>query len=98
MLHAYETSKGLVTISEQYITVDNKVYNICSEQLSCGEYETYDLQEIDKHLVLDPETNITYTFVLYYDHDQELSYLEEVLHEKVYYYSYELIQLRKEVK
>ena len=26
MLHAYETSKGLVNISEQNITIDNKVY------------------------------------------------------------------------
>ena len=92
MLHAYETSKGLVTISEQYITVDNKVYNICSEQLSCGEYDTYTLQEIDKYLVLDPETNITYIFTLSYDQDIELKYLEEVLHEKVYYYICELIQ------
>ena len=94
MLHAYETSKGLVTISDKYITIDNKVYNICSEQLTCGEYETYTLQEIDRHLVLDPETNITYTFILYYDHDQELQYLEEVLHEKVYYYICDLTQLR----
>lgn len=92
MLHAYETSKGLVNISEQNITIDNKVYDICSEQLTYGEYDTYTLQEIDRHLVLDPETNVTYTFVLYYDHDIELKYLEEVLHEKVYYYIYELIQ------
>ena len=92
MLHAYETSKGLVNISEQNITIGNKVYDICSEQLTYGEYDTYTLQEIDRHLVLDPETNVTYIFVLYYDHDIELKYLEEVLHEKVYYYICELIQ------
>lgn len=90
MLNTYETSKGLVTISDKHITIDNKVYNICSEQLTYGEYETWDLQEVDRHLVLDPVTNKTYSFVLYYNHDWELQYAEEVLHEKVYYYIYEL--------
>ena len=48
MSYTFETEKGLVTISKHSITIDNKVYNICSEQLSCGEYETYVLQQI-KH-------------------------------------------------
>ena len=37
MSYTFETEKGLVTISEHSITIDNKIYNICSEQLSCGE-------------------------------------------------------------
>ena len=90
MEFTFETEKGLVTISEHSITIDNKVYNICSEQLSCGEYETYDLQETDRFIVSDPTTNKTYNFVLYYDHDLELQYAEEVLHEDVYYYTYRL--------
>lgn len=90
MEFTFETEKGLVTISEHSITIDNKVYNICSEQLSCGEYETYDLQETDRFIVSDSTTNKTYNFVLYYDHDLELQYAEEVLHEDVYYYTYRL--------
>ena len=86
----FETSKGLVTISDKHITIDNKVYNICSEQLSCGEYVTWDLQELERFLVSDPMTNNTYCFTLYYNHDWELRYAEEVLHETVYYYSYVL--------
>lgn len=90
MSYTFETEKGLVTISKHSITIDNKVYNICSEQLSCGEYETYDLQETDRFIVSDPTTNKTYNFALYYNHDLELQYAEEVLHEEVYYYSYRL--------
>ena len=90
MSYTFETEKGLVTISKHSITIDNKVYNICSEQLSCGEYETYDLQVIDRFIVSDLTTNKTYNFALYYNHDLELQYAEEVLHEEVYYYSYRL--------
>ena len=90
MSYTFETEKGLVTISKHSITIDNKVYNICSEQLSCGEYETYDLQETDRFIVSDPTTNETYNFALYYNPALELQYAEEVLHEEVYYYSYRL--------
>jgi hypothetical protein len=90
MTRKYETSKGLVTISEYFITIDNKIYDICSEQLSCGEYETYDLQEIDRFIVSDTMQEKTYEFILYYNHDRELQYEEEVLHKEVFYYSYRL--------
>ena len=86
----FETAKGLVTISEYFITIGNNVYDICSEQLSYGEYETYDLQEIYRYIVSDPLTETTYDFVLYENHDWELRYAEEVLHEEVFYYSYKL--------
>lgn len=90
MKATFETKKGLVTISEYFITIDNKVYDICSEQLSCGEYETWDLQETDRFIVSDPLTETTYDFILYYNHDWELRYAEEVLHEEVFYYTYRL--------
>lgn len=85
-----ETKKGLVTLSEHSITINNKVYDKRSEQLSYGEYETYDLQEMDRFIVADPITNKLYDFVLYCNHDWELRYAEEVLHEEVFYYSYKL--------
>ena len=90
MPKTFETAKGLVTISKDLVTIDNKVYNICSEQLSYGEYETWDLQEICRYKVYDPSSETTYDFILYYNHDWELKYAEEVLHEQVYYYIYEL--------
>lgn len=90
MRETFETRKGLVTISEYFVSIDNTIYDICSEQLSCGEYETYDLQELSRFIVSDSTTNKSYDFVLYYNHDWELRYAEEVLHEEVFYYNYRL--------
>lgn len=90
MKETFETQKGLVTISEYFITINNNVYDICSEQLSCGEYGTYDLQEVERYIVSDPISKKSYDFILYYDHDWELKYTEEVLHEEVFYYTYRL--------
>lgn len=89
-MHKFNTQKGLVIISEHYILVDDKIYNKCSEQLSIGEYETWDLQEIERYIVSDPIEDKTYNFVLYYDHDWELQYTEEVLQEEVSYLTYSL--------
>lgn len=86
----FETEKGLVIISKYSVTIDDKIYDICGEQLSYGEYETWYLQEVSRFVVMDTITNKLYDFVLYYNHDPELQYAEEVLHKEVFYYSYKL--------
>ncbi len=68
MTRKYETSKGLVTISDYFITINNRVYDICSEDLSIGEFEDYVTQEISKYYISDPFREITYEFILYYEH------------------------------
>ena len=85
----YETTKGLVTISDYTVIIDNKSYDICSEQLSIGEWETWDLQEKESYIVSDPTENKTYRFTLYFDHDWELEWLEDQGID-VQYYRYRL--------
>ena len=61
----FETEKGLVTISEHSITINDKVYDICSEDFSIGEFEDYVTQEISKCYISDPITKTKYEFILY---------------------------------
>ena len=85
----YETTRGPVTITEHHIVINNKLYNIHSEQLSIGEWETWDLQEKESYIVHDPIEDNVYRFTLYFDHDWELEYLEDQGID-VQYYRYKL--------
>lgn len=95
MMNKFKTQKGLVIISDHYVFVKDKTYTKYSEQLSIGEWETWDLQEVESYIVVDPDSEDRYFFVLYYDHDWELQYAEEVLHEDVSYFTYRLTKLEK---
>ena len=68
MIREYETSKGLVTISDNSVTINDKVYDICSEDFSIGEFEDYVTQEISSYYISDPITKTKYDFILYYEH------------------------------
>ena len=82
----FETEKGLVTISEHSITINDKVYDICSEDFSIGEFEDYVTQEISKCYISDPITKTKYEFILYYEHiaavyHYTLKAIEEIIYE-----------------
>lgn len=66
MYREYKTTKGdVITIRENSISINYTPYIITGEQQSIGEWEDYDMQNIDAFEVTNLITNEKYYFELF---------------------------------
>ena len=69
MNRLYETDKGIVVIGEYFVLINNTIYDICSEQQSIGEYEYWDVQNIEAYTITDTTTGQSYYLEVFYHKD-----------------------------
>lgn len=69
MIRVYETKRGNILIGQYFVLIDTTMYDICSEQQSIGEWETYETQQIEAFVIADTSTEKTYYLEVFYHND-----------------------------